>query len=152
MLWLMLLPLQDTSGPGLAFISFTEALIHMPLPPLWAVLFFIMLFTLGLDSQFGALEGLLTVFQDAKYIRKLRKELITGDHNWSVFRASLNLDLSSLPPAIVCVAMFVLSIPFMIGNGVYLFELFDQFAGTIPLLFIGFFEFIAVGWVYGVDK
>ena len=48
--------------------------------------------------------------------------------------------------------MFLLSIPYVLGNGVYLFELADQFAGTIPLLVIGFLEIFTVAWVYGVEK
>lgn len=69
---------QVSEGPGLAFIVFTEAIIHMPLPQLWAVLFFIMLMLLGVDSQFATLEGLITVLRDVKYIKKLRKELLVG--------------------------------------------------------------------------
>ena len=53
---------------------------------------------------------------------------------------------------ILCFIFFLISFPFVLGNGLYLFQLFDQFAGTVPLLLIGFFEFIAVGWVYGVKR
>ena len=53
---------------------------------------------------------------------------------------------------VVCFSMFLLSLPYVLGNGVYLFELADQFAGTIPLLVIGFLEIITVAWVYGVEK
>ena len=38
--------LQSASGPGLAFIVFTEAVLHMPGASVWSVLFFGMLFTL----------------------------------------------------------------------------------------------------------
>ena len=53
---------------------------------------------------------------------------------------------------VVCFCMFLFSIPYVLGNGVYLFELADQFAGTIPLLVIGFLEIITIAWVYGVEK
>lgn len=120
-----------SQGPGLAFIVFTEALTLFPVSPLWALLFFFMLFLLGLDSQFAGLEAIITVLYDSKKIRKVRKEIII---------------------AIICILMFFASFPFILGNGPYLFQLFDQFVGTLPLLFIGLCEVLCISYVYGVDK
>ena len=69
---------QVAQGPGIAFVVFAEALNQMPLSPLWAVLFFFMLFLMGLDSQFAGLESIITALRDNKHISKYRKELIIG--------------------------------------------------------------------------
>ena len=73
-----------TKGPGLAFVLFTEAILHMPGSPFWAVLFFLMLLFLGLDSQFATLEGIITVLRDFKYVKKIRKELLVGMYTVSL--------------------------------------------------------------------
>lgn len=38
-------------GSSLVFIVYPEAIINLPLPQFWAVIFFLMLITLGLDSS-----------------------------------------------------------------------------------------------------
>lgn len=71
--------LQGAEGTGLAFIVFTEAITKMPISPLWSILFFIMLFCLGLSSMFGNMEGVLVPLQDLQIIpSRVPKELITG--------------------------------------------------------------------------
>lgn len=79
-MWVTLcLSMQGVEGTGLAFIVFTEAITKMPVSPLWSVLFFIMLFCLGLSSMFGNMEGVVVPLQDLKvFPKKWPKEVLTG--------------------------------------------------------------------------
>lgn len=122
---------NSASGTGLAFIIFTEAINQFPGAQFWSVLFFLMLFTLGIDSQFGTLEGVVTSVVDMKLFPNLPKEILTG---------------------IICAACCVFSMAFAHGAGSYVFVLFDNFSGNFPLLIIAFFECIAVSYVYGLKR
>lgn len=53
---------------------YPEALARLPLPWLWSVLFFFMLFFLGLDSEFALLETALTAVYDG--VPKLRNHKV----------------------------------------------------------------------------
>eukprot|EP00306_Pavlova_sp_CCMP459_P006359 CAMPEP_0185162168 /NCGR_PEP_ID=MMETSP1139-20130426/6069_1 /TAXON_ID=298111 /ORGANISM="Pavlova sp., Strain CCMP459" /LENGTH=551 /DNA_ID=CAMNT_0027727479 /DNA_START=42 /DNA_END=1697 /DNA_ORIENTATION=- len=63
-------PVEDvvTSGPGLAFVVYPYAIALMPgglgTQAFFAVVFFIMLFTLGLDSAFSLIETLAAIVID----------------------------------------------------------------------------------------
>ena len=39
------------AGPGLVFVVYPAAIARMPGSPVWAALFFVFLFTVGVDSQ-----------------------------------------------------------------------------------------------------
>ena len=49
-----------SEGPGLVFIVYPEAISTMPGGPIWAVIFFLMLLTLGLDSSVSLMPSFTT--------------------------------------------------------------------------------------------
>lgn len=53
-----------TSGPGLSFITFPEAILLMPASQVWAILFFLMMIVLGLGSTFAMVHMLSTTILD----------------------------------------------------------------------------------------
>lgn len=123
---------QSASGTGLAFIVFTEAVINMPGSQVWAVLFFLMLFMLGLSSMFGNLEGVLTPLLDLHVIPSwLPKELLTG---------------------FICLTSFCVGLVFTLGSGNYWLDIFNSYVGSLPLLIIAFFEIISVVYIYGIKR
>lgn len=56
--------LVATGGPALAFITYPEAIGMLPFPQFWAIIFFLMLFFLGLDSEFVQIEAIISSFLD----------------------------------------------------------------------------------------
>lgn len=55
----------NQDGVGLAFIAYPEALSNLKFfPQLWSILFFIMLFTLGIGSSVAQIETILTTIKD----------------------------------------------------------------------------------------
>ncbi|XP_031178861.1 sodium-dependent neutral amino acid transporter B(0)AT1-like [Sander lucioperca] len=123
---------EGVEGTDLAFIVFTEAITNMPGSPAWSVLFFIMLFCLGISTLFGNIEGVVVPLKDLNvFPKKWPNEARTG---------------------VTCAVAFVISLLFAQHSGIYWVTLFDNFAGSVPLLTIGFFEMIAVVYIYGIDR
>jgi solute carrier family 6 (neurotransmitter transporter, GABA) member 1 len=67
--FLDLVPGKDTLGTFiLGFITYPTALAQMEFANLSSVLFFVMLFFLGIDSSFSLVEPIITLFEDSKVI------------------------------------------------------------------------------------
>jgi solute carrier family 6 amino acid transporter-like protein 5/7/9/14 len=66
-----------TGGPGLAFVTYPEAITMLPWPHVWAILFFLMLFFLGLDSCFVQIEAIISSVIDEYPSLRRHKMLVT---------------------------------------------------------------------------
>ncbi|XP_041692332.1 sodium- and chloride-dependent GABA transporter ine isoform X1 [Coregonus clupeaformis] len=124
-----------TDGPGLVFVVYPEVFSTMPLPQLWAPLFFLMLLCLGLDSQFAMVEVAVTSIMDGcgpKVLRVLKRQEIIV--------------------LAVCVIGFLLGIPHITKGGMYVFQLMDHYTAVVSLMFLAFFEVLAVCWVFGLRR
>ncbi|KAI1284894.1 Sodium- and chloride-dependent glycine transporter 1 [Halotydeus destructor] len=69
----------EKQGLGLAFVAYPEALSQLKfVPQLWSILFFIMLYTLGLGSSVAQLETILTCIRDEFSGLMKRKKLVAA--------------------------------------------------------------------------
>ncbi|KAG1688561.1 Sodium- and chloride-dependent glycine transporter 2 [Nymphon striatum] len=118
-------------GQGLAFVAYPEALARLPIPQLWSVLFFFMLFTLGLDSEFALLETVLTAIYDEVPKSRNYKVLITG---------------------VLCAVCYLIGLPCVTQGGPYVLHLMDTYGGGFAVLFISISELIVLQWIYGVNR
>ncbi|KAK7479954.1 hypothetical protein BaRGS_00028781, partial [Batillaria attramentaria] len=120
-----------THGPGLVFVVYAEAISTLGGSVFWAIIFFLMLIALGLDSTFGGLEGVMTALADEFTIFRNRRTLVV---------------------AVVCGYCFLTGLPTVTYGGTYFIYLMDTHAAPISLLFICFVEVIAVNWFYGARR
>ncbi|XP_034461964.1 sodium- and chloride-dependent GABA transporter ine [Hippoglossus hippoglossus] len=137
MSYLQGIPVSDLAvdGPGLVFVIYPQAFANMPVPQLWAVLFFFMLLCLGLDSEFAMVEVMVTSLMDQFYQQLIgffkRKELFV---------------------LAVCGAASLLGIPCVMQVGIFVFQLMDHYTAIVSIMFLAFFEVIAICWSYGVKR
>ncbi|CAF3332523.1 unnamed protein product [Rotaria socialis] len=118
-------------GSTLVFIVYPEAIATMPWAPVWAVFFFLMLLTLGLDSSFGGSEAIITALSDVFPVLRQHREWFVG---------------------ILFSLYFVIGIPSCTDAGVYFVELLQNYAAFYSIIIAVLFEAIAVSWLYGIER
>uniref|UniRef100_A0A1A7ZEZ5 Uncharacterized protein n=1 Tax=Nothobranchius furzeri TaxID=105023 RepID=A0A1A7ZEZ5_NOTFU len=122
-------------GPGLVFVVYPQAFANMPVSQLWAVMFFFMLLCLGLDSEFAMVEVMVTSLMDEFY-----------QHLIKVFKRKEFFVLA------ICGVTLLLGIPCVMQVGIYVFQLMDHYTAIVSIMFLAFFEIIAICWSYGVKR
>ncbi|XP_063697322.1 sodium-dependent nutrient amino acid transporter 1-like [Culicoides brevitarsis] len=117
-------------GPGLAFISYPDAIAKFEyLPQLFSVLFFLMLFVLGIGSNIGMAGCVMTVIRDK----------FPDIKPWKV-AVSIGI--------IGCSVGFVYTTP----GGQYVLTLVDFFGASFVAFVLAIVELITISWIYGVNR
>ncbi|XP_072909511.1 sodium-dependent serotonin transporter-like [Hemitrygon akajei] len=119
-------------GPSLLFITYAEAMANMPASTFFAIIFFLMLITLGLDSTFAGLEGVITAVLDEYSV------LLRNRREWFV-----------LGLVVIC---FLGAMSTLTYGGAYVVKFFEEYATGAAIITVVFLESIAVSWFYGMKR
>lgn len=122
-------------GPGLAFIVIAEAMDSFGVfKNLMAVLFFVMLLTLGLDSAFAWTETLVSIMDDTMVMK--------GYNRLPAWKSSL----------IVSTALFLVGLVYTTRMGNEVLDVVDHYVGILFLLVICFIESIIFNIDFGWER
>uniref|UniRef100_A0A1Q3FYH5 Transporter n=1 Tax=Culex tarsalis TaxID=7177 RepID=A0A1Q3FYH5_CULTA len=117
-------------GAGLAFISYPEAIAKFDVvPQAFSVLFFLMLFVLGIGSNVAMTSCVMTVIRDQ--FPKVK--------NWQA-------------ATVIAICGVALGCIYVTPGGQYILTLVDHFGASFIALVLAIAELIAIGWIYGVDR
>lgn len=127
------LPVSDvvTDGPGLVFVVLPEAIAHMPGATIWAIIFFVFIFFVGVDSQFGMFETVLSALFDQYPGLRRYKIVVT---------------------AVLSIIEFLLGLTCISAGGVYVFQILDWYCSTFSLMVLSLMECIVISWIYGTER
>ncbi|KAM4627801.1 LOW QUALITY PROTEIN: solute carrier family 6 member 4a [Polymixia lowei] len=120
------------AGPSLLFIIYAEAIANMPAATFFAIIFFLMIIMLGLDSTFAGLEGVITAMLDEfPHVLPKRRE-------WFVL-------------GLVCVC-YLGALSTLTYGGAFVVKLFEEYATGPAVITVVLLEVIAVSWFYGTNR
>ncbi|XP_012171770.2 sodium-dependent nutrient amino acid transporter 1-like [Bombus terrestris] len=118
------------SGAGLAFISYPDAIAKFTfVPQFFAVLFFVMMFVLGVGSIVGMVSGVVTCL----------KEKLPNMEIWKIVLS-------------VCSMGFAVSTVYITPGGQFILTLVDYYGTSFVVFILASFEITAVTWVYGIEN
>ncbi|UJR09278.1 hypothetical protein I4U23_013523 [Adineta vaga] len=122
----------EDKGSELVFIVYPHTIALMNWSTIWAILFFFMVITLGIDSTFGGLESIITGLCDEfpDIFGRRRPLFVLG----------------------VLTISYLGALPTCTYGGDYIVTLMNEIAVAPALLLVVFVECIAVSWFYGVNR
>ena len=159
------LPVEQVvkSGAGLAFVSYPEVLAKFDfVPQFFAVLFFLMLITLGLGSAVGFMSAVTTtIFDSFPHVNKewcLNCFTKLSSSTNICTKKSLFLNRNFNKPIVqkdilkgCCLAGYGLGLFYVTPGGQIMLEMVDYYGGTILILALASCEIIAFNWIYGTN-
>ncbi|MCK4295220.1 MAG: sodium-dependent transporter, partial [Candidatus Marinimicrobia bacterium] len=115
------------AGPGLAFVVYPTAIGTLPggiiTQSIFGIMFFLMLFTLGIDSAFSFVEAFVTGLKDSFKIKREKASF------W------------------VCFVGFLIGMLFTSKAGYYWLDVIDHWMNW-GLVIVGLLEAILIGWFF----
>lgn len=118
-------------GLGLAFVVYPEAIAKMPVAPLWSILFFAMILTLGVGTQIAIVTTVVSAIVDSSPKLVARRLLVTF---------------------FFCIGGFLLGIPLCTGGGVYILQLLDNYVASWAIIIMCILEMTIIGVFYGFGR
>lgn len=114
------------SGPELSFSVLPKALALLPMANMWIFCFFLTMVFLGIDSQFGLIEGLYTY---------LRDEIKCG--SIEIF----GMDIPETTGRYITLGVIMIACPSLTSHaGIYYLEFYDYFISNLPFLMTAIVE------------
>merc|ERR550525_198914 len=120
-------------GPGLVFGAFPVAIAQFKGANFFAIIFYLTLMLLGIDSAFSMVEAVSTVIDDSDFNKYKLK--------WSRMKIS----------TIICVAGALCSCLYCFDTGFYWLDLVDFYINNYGMVFLGICETGACGWFYSYE-
>ena len=118
-----------TSGIGLAFIAFPQAINLLPaLSQVFGLLFFLSLTVAGLSSSVSLIESVVSSLIDNFSLS--RKKAVT----------------------VVSIVGFLMGLPMVTQGGLAILDIFDHFVNIFGLLTVGFVEMLVLSYAFDLDK
>ncbi|XP_045163172.2 sodium-dependent proline transporter-like [Mercenaria mercenaria] len=127
-------PIEDIfdQGPGILFISYIQGVSQLPGSAVWALLFFMMVFTLGLDSVFLMVWTVYRALVDVMPRKFQRRERFTL--------------------MVMCLISFLLGLPLVTNGGIHMLVLMDRYLADYALTIFLIIEAMSICWLYGLNN